>query len=209
MPRPQFQAQGRAFLAHQQQQQMPVRGVPAMVQPSSGSAMSIAAQNVEDLDPDAWWPGPPDSATAAQDAQQMGNLLRTALTAAASGVVHSGQHHRRHKTLRHEPLDPATMLKLRQDLLAGKDVSSMSWQGGSPLPSHNAWESQESQEGLIQVQSSGGHQHRHQKGRPWSFTEITSTTFSWLGSSIAGAVDFICDGRCGGRNHKKTALIIN
>lgn len=224
------QPAARAMAAPAVRVQPHTQGASSMPQPSSqeapaadNTAQPQASQSVEDLDPDAWWPAAPR-----QDDAQPVRTHGVGLAAVATSV-----HHRhRHKALRHAPLDANTMLNLREDLLAGRDVTYSSTGGvWQRMPSDHRPETPEASShpntleiSALQVSSVASANVTENKGasrlrstshsRPvTSLMEITSNTFSWLGSSLAGVLDFVCDGSCGGlgvqRRTAKSALIIN
>lgn len=200
--------------------------LPSASLPAPASSQQAASPNnnvhPEDADPDSWWPAPPPAQDAAQSPTS-----HTASLAAVGAEAHAHHHHRRHKAVKHEPLDPAAMLKLREDLLAGREesvstatASADSSAGGpaSPVAPAAALQAVQVKAAVSKSatqnppktaspegKAAPGSDYRH----PIALLQrVASHTASWLGSSFAGALDFVCDGRCGG-HQRRTALIIN
>jgi len=124
------------------------------------------------------------------------------------------------------------MLKLREDLLAGREevaVASGSVAGPHPPPVSEATlgvlavSSALSKQGAKAAGKEEQHRASAEEGNTAAPTsaghhpvvmllEVASRTFSWVGSILAGGLDFICDGRCGplGVERRMTkSLIVN
>jgi len=215
-------------LSHLKEKWCPRSLSPPSSQAGSAVHDTPVTPSPEDADPDSWWPAAPSSKDVAQPVVRHHTAT---LTAVAAGVGHSGHHHRRHKVLQHAPLDAATMLKLRQDLLAGRDeaiptvhsenlrggVDSQSPPGGSvealqvkAAVTKSASDEAEPAE-VNATKDKGGHPPLGKTSlqHPLVLLQgLASNTVSWFGTNLASALDFVCDGRC--QSHKRrTVMIVN
>jgi len=152
----------------------------------------------------------------------------TLLTAVGTGVAHESHHHRRHKVLRPVHVDASTMLKLREDLLAGREEinpvfdPTRSLSGGvatktlQTLQVASVISSREQQQdngasttaALMPVANSADADSS--TSALASLSQIASSGISWFRDHVGSTIDFICDGGCGplGVQPRRTQYLI-
>jgi hypothetical protein len=213
------------------QSQAPIIEKAPLPPTADNSPASLSDDSIDET-----WPSAPADQVLSVEKQLQNEEevpRRTMLTSVAASVVNA-HHHHRHKVLRQVPLDPAMMLKLREDLLAGRgDIPSVDGsvtQGGTSPSGAKLQTLQISsvvsvpQATLVKEASTSGGDAAAHPGAPvpspvpagtanhLSMAGFLSSSFAWLRGSAARTLDFICDGRCGElgvQPRKAQALIVN
>lgn len=217
--------------------QLPAVPVPASTVLDSEGEEFVAPQTPEISGRDGVVDAPPSA--HAHDA---------ALTSVGAAIGHVAHHHQRHKILRPPPLSASMMLKLREDLLAGRDASPTSvvetgevTAGPAPPPPQlrarvenlqvasavkkpagaaALAKSQRTEDEDEDVDEASAPATRpavataptsvpERGGRLGGVLSLASHGFSWVRSRLVGALDFVCDGRCGVQPRTAPSLIIN